>query len=154
MSKRYRVAFICTRNSCRSQIAEAFARSLASDVIEPFSGGIEPGLQLDNGAVETMKEIGIDISGSRPKRLPQEILYSFDLVVHMGCGSEQCLEVPGVPSEEWSIEDPADGGPEEYRQVREVIRAKVVDLADRLRSEGMDARSSAARVTPLRIDLV
>jgi arsenate reductase len=153
MPRRYKVAFICIKNSCRSQMAEAFARELASDVIEPYSGGTEPSARLDPGAVDAMREVGIDISGARPKLLPKETLYSLDLVVHMGCGSEQCLAVPGVPSEEWGIEDPAAKGPEKYREIRELIRTKVLDLAGRLRSMGVAPRS-ASGPDRLRLELV
>lgn len=132
--KRYRVVFICTRNSCRSQMAEAFARAVASDIIEPLSGGTAPADEVDPGAVAAMREAGIDISGARPKVLPQADLSAADLIVHMGCGSEQCLVVPGIPSEEWGIDDPAGHGEEGYGLAREIIRQKVLDIAERLRT--------------------
>ncbi|MGQ9587123.1 MAG: arsenate-mycothiol transferase ArsC [Thermoplasmata archaeon] len=133
--RKYRVAFICVKNSCRSQMAEAFARHLAHDVIDPVSGGTEPAEQVDPGAVEAMKEIGIDISRARPKQLSRETLMALDLVVHMGCGAPGvCLTVPGIPNEDWGIADPAGQGFDKYRETRDVIAAKVSDLADRLRS--------------------
>jgi arsenate reductase len=141
--RRYTVAFVCVKNSCRSQIAEAFARMLASDVIGPVSGGTEPGEQVDPGAVAIMKEFGIDISHARPKTLPREVLSSLDLVVHMGCGEPGgCLTVPGVPSEDWGIEDPVGGPREKYREVAMTIESKVRDLAARLRS-GSPSRTPA-----------
>jgi len=133
--RRYRVAFICVKNSCRSQMAEAFARHLASDVIDPVSGGTELAERVDPGAVTAMKEIGIDISRARPKQLSKEALQSLDLVVHMGCGAPgMCLFVPGIPSEDWGIEDPIGKSEDKYREVRDVIETKVRDLAARLRS--------------------
>jgi len=137
-SRKYRVAFICVKNSCRSQMAEAFARHFASDVIDPFSGGTEPAEQVDPGAVEAMTEIGIDIFRACPKRLSRETLESLDLVVHMGCGAPGiCLVVPGVPSEDWGIEDPVGKPNEKYREVRSIIETKVRDLAARIRSGRM-----------------
>ena len=134
-SRKYRVAFICVKNSCRSQMAEALARHLASDVIDPVSGGTEPAEHVDPGAVGAMKGIGIDISRARPKRLSKETLESLDLVVHMGCGAPgMCLIVPGVPSEDWGIEDPVGKSPEKYREVMGIIESKTRDLAARLRS--------------------
>jgi arsenate reductase len=140
--RKYHVAFICVKNSCRSQMAEGFARNLASDVIDPFSGGTEPAERVDPGAVEAMKEIGIDISRARPKQLSTETLRSLDLVVHMGCGSPgMCLTVPGVPAEDWGIEDPVGKPKEKYREIRNIIEAKVRDLVTRLRSGRMPSDS-------------
>lgn len=132
--RRYRVAFICTKNAFRSQIAEGFAKALAPDVIEPFSGGSEPAGRVDPLAAEAMAESGTDISGSKPKSLPDGFLRSLDLIVHMGCGPVRlCPNVPGVPSEDWGIPDPT-GGLENARSVREAIRKKVEQLASRLRT--------------------
>ncbi len=131
--KLYRVAFICVKNMSRSQMAEGFAKHLASDVIEPFSGGTDPAERIDPGAVGAMMEVGIDISQARPKQLSAETLQSLDLVIHMGCGLPgTCLTVPGIPSEDWGIEDPVGKPVEEYREVRDIIEAKVRDLAARL----------------------
>ena len=143
--RRYRVAFICVKNSCRSQMAEAFARHLASDVIDPVSGGTEPAEQVDSGAVEAMKKIGIDISRARPKQLSRETLESLDLVVHMGCGAPgMCLIVPGVPSEDWGVEDPVGKPIEKYREVSDIIEMKVRELAARLRSDGPPSASRSS----------
>jgi len=141
-SRKYSVAFICVKNSCRSQMAEAFARHLASDVIDPVSGGTEPAERVDPGAVAAMKEIGIDISRARPKQLSKETLQSLDLVIHMGCGAPgMCLTVPGIPSEDWGIEDPVGKSPEKYREVMGIIEKKIRDLAARLRSGGLPSAS-------------
>jgi len=144
-SRRYRVAFICVKNSCRSQMAEAFARHLASDLIEPVSGGTEPAERVDPGAVEAMREIGIDMSEAHPKQLSRETLESLDLVVHMGCGAPgMCLTVPGIPSEDWGIEDPVGKSVEKYREVRDIIEMKVRELAARLRSDGPPSASRSS----------
>lgn len=132
--RRYRVAFICTKNAFRSQIAEGFAKALAPDIIEPLSGGSEPAAHVDRLAVEVMSEVGVDVSSARPKSLPDEALGSLDLIVHMGCGpAKTCLNFPGVPSEDWGIPDPT-GGIELARTVRDTIKGKVELLAARLRS--------------------
>lgn len=132
--KKYRVAFICTKNAFRSQIAQAFAEDRARDVIEAFSGGSAPAAEVDPVAVLIMREVGIDISARRPKSLPDEVLKTLDLIVHMGCGDGvSCLTVPGIPSEDWGIDDPG-ADIEKGREIRELIRAKVDQLSDRLRS--------------------
>jgi arsenate reductase len=137
------------KNSCRSQIAEAFARKLASDIIDPLSGGTEPADRVDPGAVATMMELGVDISQARPKSLPGEVLTSLDLVVHMGCGGPRgCMVVPGVPSEDWGIEDPVGGSREKYLAVARTIEAKIRDLAVRLR-ERPPPTSMAELVPPI-----
>lgn len=141
--RKYRVAFICVKNSCRSQMAEGYARNLAIDVIDPLSGGTEPAERVDQGAVEAMKEGGIDITQARPKQLSRETLQSLDLVVHMGCGAPgMCLTVPGIPSEDWGIEDPVGEPKEKYREVRNIIEAKMRDLAARLRSGKIPSATS------------
>lgn len=132
--RRYKVAFICTKNAFRSQMAEGFAKALESDVIEPLSGGSEPADQVDPLAVKVMAESGTDISASKPKSLPDEFLRSLDLIVHMGCGPFRlCPNVPGVPSEDWGIPDPT-GDLENARHVRDTIKKKVEQLASRLRT--------------------
>lgn len=143
-ARKYKVAFICTRNACRSQIAEALAKDLASDIIEPLSGGTDPSEGIDPGAVEAMKEIGIDISHMRPKRLPKEVLDSLDLVVHMGCGPPgSCMTAPGIPYEDWGLEDPAGKSLEEYRMTVREIERRVRDLASRLRSGRLPSVSAS-----------
>lgn len=137
-SRRYRIAFVCTKNSCRSQMAEAFARELAPDVIVPLSAGTEPAREVDPNAIEVMREVGIDISDAKPKPLTPEEAADLDLVVHMGCGSQRCMVVPGVPTEEWQIEDPVGKGIDAYRTVRELVRAHVIRLAERLRAKAPD----------------
>ena len=132
--RKYKVAFICTKNAFRSQIAEGFAKALAGDIMEPSSGGSEPTDRVDPLAVEVMAESGVDISSSRPKSLPDSFLRSLDLIVQMGCGPvKTCLSFPGVPSEDWGIPDPS-GSPEDARAVRDTIKERVVQLAARLRS--------------------
>ncbi|MCK4753131.1 MAG: arsenate reductase ArsC [Planctomycetes bacterium] len=78
--EKIKVLFLCTGNSCRSQIAEGWARHLKSDVIEAYSAGVEPG-QLNTRAVKIMAEVGIDISGHRSKHVDELIGIDFDYVV-------------------------------------------------------------------------
>ena len=135
MSEKKRVGFMCVHNSCRSQMAEGFAKALGADVMDPVSGGTDTASEVDPLAIAVMAEVSIDISGSMPKRLPPAVAYSLDLVVSMGCGPpDVCPYIPGIPNEDWGIEDPKGKGIETYRRVRGIIRGKVVELVERLRS--------------------
>lgn len=130
-----RTCFVCIGNSCRSQMAEGFSRHHASDVMAPMSGGTAPEDEVSPFAVSVMREKGIDISGAVPKKATEDMLRSCDLIVHMGCGSEgSCPFFPGIRTENWGIEDPKGRGMEAYREARDIIEAKVLDLASRVRT--------------------
>ncbi|MCI1643303.1 MAG: arsenate reductase ArsC [Bifidobacterium crudilactis] len=124
------VAFVCTRNACRSQIAEAWANKYASEGIRTVSAGTHPDGMVDPGAVRIMRSShGIDLSGKHPKRL--EEVGGIDVLVTMGCGVA-CPYVSGARLVEWDIPDPMGGSDEAYDEVVEVIRSKVKDLTAEL----------------------
>jgi len=127
-----KVAFICVHNSCRSQMAEGFAKHLADDVIEAYSAGSERYPQVKPLAVEVMKEAGIDVSGQYPK-LISEIPQDLDYVITMGCGV-QCPIIKGAHKEDWGLDDPSGKGIEEFRKTRDLIEIKVKELAERIKS--------------------
>jgi arsenate reductase len=123
-----KILFICTHNSARSQMAEGWLRHLYRDYYEAFSGGIEPGA-LDPLAVRVMKEVGIDISGQRPKNVDVFLNENFDYVMTV-CdhAREVCPFFPGGRARlHQSFEDPSQSqGTEEeklvaYRKVRDEI---------------------------------
>jgi arsenate reductase (thioredoxin) len=132
------VLFLCTGNSCRSQMAEGFARRLKGDVIEAYSAGIEThGLNPD--AVRVMAEVGVDITGQRSKRLDELVGVAFDYVVTVcGHAHESCPVFPQKTKiVHVGFDDPprlaADAKTEEerltpYRRVRDEIRAFVEAL--------------------------
>lgn len=116
-------------------MAEGFARQLASDAIDPVSGGAAPELEVSPLAIAVMQEKGVDISKAVPRQATPEMLGSCDLIVHMGCGSEaSCPSFPGIPTENWGIEDPKGGTIGDYRLARDRIESKVLDLARRARA--------------------
>jgi arsenate reductase (thioredoxin) len=91
-----RLLFLCSGNSCRSQMAEGFARKLHGEIIEPFSAGIEAGT-LDPLAVEVMMEVGIDISSQQSSSVKEILEETFNLVVTVCSEAEQnCPTLPGV----------------------------------------------------------
>lgn len=131
-----RVAFVCTHNSCRSQIAEALGRELARGAFESFSAGTDPGDRIDLGAESALARLrGIDMeaSGQRPKSVSE--IPAPDVVVFMGCGV-RCPDVPSEYAEDWGLTDPTGGDEEAYRAVVDEVERRVRSLARRLSPEG------------------
>ncbi len=143
--RKLRVLFLCTGNSCRSQMAEGWARELLGDIIEPCSAGIRPE-PLDPLAVRVMAEAGVDISRQRSKRVEELADLGFDLVVTV-CDQarEHCPVLPGrVRQMHAGFDDPphlaaAARSPDEalphYRRVRDEIRRFVESLRQVLARE-------------------
>lgn len=129
-----RVLFLCTGNSARSQMAEAFLRRYGSASFEAFSAGLEP-KGINPFTIQVMEEIGFDLSGHTSKGV-QEFLgrvFIHDLITVCDQAEKNCPAIwPGViHKEHWSIEDPAafEGTPEEklakFRDIRDLIQDKV-----------------------------
>ena len=130
-----KIAFICTHNSCRSQIAEAFGKALASDAFESWSAGTEIKDQINPDAVRIMKErYGIDMikNGQHNKTLAE--LPSVDGVVTMGCGVE-CPFLPCKWRVDWGLDDPMGQADAAYLKPMEEIRQKVLDLRQQVLKE-------------------
>ena len=130
------VLFVCVENSCRSQMAEGFARAHATFPLRVGSAGTAPAAQVNPTAVAVMAEVGIDISRQRPKPIDRGTVGSYDYVITMGCGAEGVCPAGflGV-SAEWHIPDPTGRGIEEFRRVRDLIRARVDELLDEIVKE-------------------
>jgi protein-tyrosine-phosphatase len=128
------VLFLCTHNAGRSQMALGYFRALAGDRAVAWSGGSEPGDQVNPAAVQAMAEVGIDISGEFPKPWTDEVVRAADVVVTMGCG-DACPIFPGKRYEDWSLVDPNGLGVESVRPIRDDIRVRVEAL---LASLGID----------------
>jgi arsenate reductase len=127
-----KVGFICVGNSCRSQMAEGFARHYGNDMIDAYSAGTNPAAEINPNAVLVMKEKGIDISGQYPKLL-EDIPSGLDILITMGCGVE-CPFVPCKVREDWGLDDPAGKPVEEFRRIRDIIEEKVKLLIIRLKN--------------------
>ena len=121
------VLFLCTHNAGRSQMALGYFRDLAGDRAVAWSGGSEPGDQVNPAAVAAMKEVGIDISGEYPKPWTDEVVRAADVVVTMGCG-DACPVFPGKRYEDWTLEDPNGLGVESVRPIRDEIKSRVEGL--------------------------
>ena len=135
-----RVLFLCTGNSCRSQMAEGWLRHLAGERAEVFSAGTEPA-GLNALAVAVMREAGVDISGHRSKRIDELITQDFLFAITVcDAAREACPVFPGALYQlHWSFEDPATaiGTDQErmvvFRRIRDEIRDQVQEFAARER---------------------
>ena len=125
------VLFLCTHNAGRSQMAMGFFTHHAGDAAVAWSGGSEPGEQINPAAVAVMKERGIDIAGEYPKPWTDEIVRAADVVITMGCG-DACPVFPGKRYDEWTLDDPAGLGVAEVRPIRDEIERRVLQLLDEL----------------------
>lgn len=126
-----KVAFVCTHNSCRSQIAEALAKLLAADVFIAFSAGTEPKDRINPDAVRIMKRIyKIDMESTQHSKSISE-LPRVDIVVTMGCGVE-CPFVPNRHREDWGLEDPTGKGDFAFETTIQRIHEHILDLRQRI----------------------
>jgi arsenate reductase len=133
------VLFLCVHNAGRSQMALGWFNHLAGDRAVAWSGGSEPGSEINPAAVTAMAEVGIDISGEFPKPWTDEIVRAADAVITMGCG-DACPIFPGKRYEDWLLDDPAGKDVDAVRPVRDEIRVRVEQL---LTSLGVEARASS-----------
>ena len=129
-----RVAFVCVHKSCRSQIAEALGRRLASDVFESCSAGTETKPRINPDAVRLMKRFyGIDMEQTQYSKLLSE-LPPVDVVVTMGC-NVQCPWLPCAHREDWGLEDPTGRDDGVFLETIRRIEEKVLELRSRLARE-------------------
>jgi arsenate reductase len=126
-----RLLFVCVENSNRSQMAEAFARRIGGAQVEAFSAGSRPSGRVNPRAVEAMRERGCDLTTHASKSLADLPPVEFDAAVTMGCG-DACPDVRAKLREDWSIPDPRDMSPEEFRGVRDLIESRVRALLARI----------------------
>jgi len=125
------VLFVCVHNAGRSQMAAGWLRHLAGDTVDVRSAGSAPAERINPVAVQAMREVGIDITGSIPTRLEYDLAYGSDVIVTMGCG-DACPVFPGKRYEDWQLDDPAGRGIEAVRPIRDEIRTRVEKLVAEL----------------------
>ena len=124
---RKRALFVCIENSCRSQMAEGFARTLGMDVFEAWSAGSRPSGKVNPRAIEFMKEKGIDIAVHLSKALTGLPAGQWDYIVTMGCG-DACPALPAKKRLDWNLPDPKNLPDDEFRKVRDDVEARVKSL--------------------------
>ena len=126
------VLFLCVHNAGRSQMALGFFQHLAGEQAIAWSGGSEPGIEINPAAVAAMAERGIDISGEYPKPWTDEVVRAADVVITMGCG-DACPIFPGKRYEDWVLDDPAGLAVEDVRPVRDEIERRIRHLLAELK---------------------
>ena len=124
------VIFVCVHNSGRSQMAEAFFNQMAEGKAIALSAGTQPGDKVHPEVIAAMREVGIDISGNKPKILTMEMIEKADKMITMGCGADAGGLCPAsfIETEDWALEDPKDKPLEQVRALREDIKKRVMDL--------------------------
>lgn len=125
-----KVAFICVHNSCRSQIAEALGKALASDVFESYSAGTETKPQINQDAVRLIKALyGIDMEQTQYSKLISDIPEP-DIAISMGC-NVGCPFIGRPFDDNWELEDPTGKSDEEFKKVIDEIRVRIMELKQR-----------------------
>ena len=125
------VLFVCLGNAGRSQMAEAFFNQAAGGKARAISAGTRLASGVDPRTIEVMREVGIDISGNKPKALNVEMLEQADRVVTMGCGVEGVCPASFVETEDWQLEDPKGKPIETVRRIRDEIKTRVLSMMDK-----------------------
>jgi arsenate reductase len=128
-----KVLFVCVENSCRSQMAEAFARIHGAGIIEAYSSGSRPSGKVNLRAIEFMRERNYDLSAHVSKSLSEIPAVEYDFAITMGCGDE-CPFVRARHREDWQIPDPKELPPQEFRVVRDLIESRVKSLLASIKS--------------------
>ena len=131
MSPLPRVLFVCIENACRSQMAQGFARRHGTGQVEAFSAGSKPSGIVNPRAIAFMAERGVDIAAHASRSLDAFAGQSFDAVVTMGCG-DACPSLPARIREDWALPDPKLLPDAQFRDVRDEIERRVLDLLARL----------------------
>lgn len=121
------ILFVCVENSCRSQIAEAFAMIYGSGLINAYSSGSKPSGEVNPKAIASMHEIDYDLTRHTSKSLDEIPQIEYDYVVTMGCG-DNCPFVRAKTREDWNIADPKNMTMDEFRRVRDDIKSRVQGL--------------------------
>jgi arsenate reductase (thioredoxin) len=127
-----KLLFVCVENSNRSQMSQAFANMLGGEHVEAYSAGSKPSGIINPKAIAAMQELGYDMSAHESKSLDEvRSVAPFDAVITMGCG-DACPWMPAKQFIDWQIPDPRNMEPEQFNEVRDLIRSKVQSLLNSL----------------------
>jgi arsenate reductase (thioredoxin) len=124
------VLFACIHNAGRSQMAAAWFNALADRTkAEAVSAGTEPGTRVHPEVVQAMREVDIELEGLQPQKLTDELAAKASILITMGCG-EACPHVPGIRRMDWPLEDPKGKAVERVREIRDDVKARVLQLLE------------------------
>jgi arsenate reductase (thioredoxin) len=133
---RTKVLFVCVGNACRSQMAEAIAKHVAADVMEPLSAGLVPFGEITAPTMAVLREHGFSFEGQRSKSLDPKAMSGADLIVNMtGRSGSAVFSRVDSPVEDWDVGDPFGSSLTIYREIRDQIEERVEELARRLREQ-------------------
>jgi arsenate reductase (thioredoxin) len=125
------VLFACVHNAGRSQMAAAWFNKICDGTkARAISAGTQPGERVHPEVLQVMSEEGIDLAGVKPQFLSAELAQQATLLVTMGCG-DACPYVPGLKKMDWPLTDPKGQSTELVRKIRDEIRARVTELAQK-----------------------
>ena len=129
-----KLLFVCIENSNRSQMSQAFAKIIGGDGVEAYSAGSKPSGVVNPKAIAAMQELGYDLSTHDSKSLDEVKAFApFDAVVTMGCG-DACPWMPAKQFVDWQIPDPKNMEPEQFNEVRDIIKGKVEALIEDIKN--------------------
>jgi arsenate reductase len=124
-----RILFVCVENAGRSQMAEAFARLYGTGKIEASSAGTMPAAKVNPLVVQVMREKRVDLSGSKPKLITNQMVQEADTIIVMGCSAQGFCPAPLLNKVvDWGIEDPKGKPIEKIREIRDEIERRVNKL--------------------------
>lgn len=126
-----KVLFVCVENSCRSQMAEGFAKKWGKEILDAWSAGSRPSGKVNPTAIDLMKEKEIDLGIHLSKGLDDLPKIQWDYVITMGCG-DACPFVPSKAKEDWKLMDPKNLPLDQFREVRDEIERRVKELIHRI----------------------
>lgn len=130
--KKYKIAFVCVHNSCRSQMAEAITKTLASDMFEDYSGGTETKPQINQDAVRIIKDLyQLDMNQTQKSKLIDDLPQELDVLITMGCNVE-CPFIPTKHREDWGLDDPSGLPDEAFYHTAELIKEKLMVLKNKI----------------------
>jgi arsenate reductase len=121
-----KILFVCVENAGRSQMAEAFAKTIGKGNVEAISAGTMPGKEVNPLVIKVMKEKGIDLSTNKPKLVNNQMVQEADTIIVMGCSAEGFCPAPLLNKvTDWGIEDPKGKPIEKVREIRDEIERNV-----------------------------
>ena len=126
--------FVCVENSCRSQMAHAWANQLGNHSVQAYSAGSKPSGQVNPRAIQFMQEVGYDLSAHVSKSLDDVPQGNYAAVITMGCGDE-CPNVKGEIKEDWGLDDPKNLSDDEFRSIRDEIKRRVEGLLVKIKDK-------------------
>lgn len=130
--RKLKIAFVCVHNSCRSQMAEAITKKLASDFFEPYSAGTETKPRINQDAVRIIKDLyEVDMNLTQKSKLLDDIPQELDVLVTMGCNVE-CPFIPTQHREDWGLDDPTGLPDEAFLETAKLIKEKLLLLRKRI----------------------